>query len=273
MGSPGHFTVKAAVELLLRDQSITVSAESNLTGGEMVARDDGDAVVVLAALDPEEARLGHSNIGFSRADWERGSPDWWYVSMYLHKAAFDLLFSAVGECKASRMHLVVSLKGYTSHHPMAPGTRAENLFLRPADPSETLGSAKLAKGYVSSIFARNTLHAIAPPPGPDPYASEDGTNTEIPAPALIPADPVAAAVVALTVNVEKLRTSLKWGAGLIFVALLFLVGSDPFHVTGQRVCTLDLLKIEFGDDLKSLSGNKNPDISCRLGVVVVSQLY
>ncbi len=52
MGSPGHFTVKAAVELLLRDQSITVSAESNLTGGEMVARDDGDAVVVLAALDP-----------------------------------------------------------------------------------------------------------------------------------------------------------------------------------------------------------------------------
>jgi hypothetical protein len=35
---------------------------------------------------------------------------------------------------------------------------------------------------------------------------------------------VAAAVVALTVNVEKLHTSLRWGAGLVFVALLFLIG-------------------------------------------------
>lgn len=62
------------------------------------------------------------------------------------------------------------------------------------------------------------------PSGAGPLRIEDEPSTEIPAPAPIPLDPVAAAVVALTVNVEKLRTSLKWGAGLIFVALLFLVG-------------------------------------------------
>ncbi|VTU44259.1 hypothetical protein [Variovorax sp. RA8] len=122
------------------------------------------------------------------------------------------------------MILVLRLKVFTTHHPMAPGARNENLFLRPADPGDTLDWPKHANGYVNSIITKNTLHAIAPPPEPDPYVSEDEPNTEIPASALIPADPVAAAVVALSANVEKLRTSLKWGAGLIFVALLFLVG-------------------------------------------------
>lgn len=49
-------------------------------------------------------------------------------------------------------------------------------------------------------------------------------NTETSASAQIPADPVAASVVALTANVEKLLKTLKWGVGTIALVLLFLVG-------------------------------------------------
>ncbi|RYH66486.1 MAG: hypothetical protein EON54_04900 [Alcaligenaceae bacterium] len=167
---------------------------------------------------------GFANIGFNRADWEHGTKDQWYVALYLPKATFEPLIAAIEEGKVATMILMLRLKVFTTHHPMAPGARDKNLFLRPADPSDTLDWPKHANGYVSSIIMKNVFHAIAPPSEPDPYASEDNPNTEIPDSARIPADPVATAVLALSANVEKLRTSLKWGAGLIFIALLFLVG-------------------------------------------------
>ncbi|KWT97720.1 MULTISPECIES: hypothetical protein [unclassified Variovorax] len=195
----------------------TRTLELGIWDREVPLRDDGEQPAFSAPA-------GFANIGFNRADWENGTKDQWYVALYLPKAAFEPLIAAIAEGKVASIIVVLRLKVFTTHHPMAPGARNENLFLRPADPGDTLDWPKHANGYVNSIITKNTLHAIAPPPEPDPYASEDEPNTEIPASAPIPADPVAAAVVALSANVEKLRTSLKWGAGLIFVALLFLVG-------------------------------------------------
>lgn len=121
--------------------------------------------------------------------------------------------------------LTVLANLYTTHHPMAPYSMYEHLYIKPSDPEGRMSDwPKIAQGELSRITFSLAKSEIAPPPKPDPYASEDEPNNEIPAPAPISADPVAAAVVALTASVEKLRASLKWGAGLIFVALLFLVG-------------------------------------------------
>lgn len=205
------------ISIIGEPEKKTKTLELSVWDREMPLRDDGEQPGFSAPA-------GFANIGFNRSDWEHNTKDQWYVALYLPKAAFEPLITAIAEGKVATMILVLRLKVFTTHHPMAPGGRDENLFLRPADPGDTLDWPKHANGYVNSIITKNTLHAIAPPPEPDPYASEDEPNPEIPAPVPIPADPVAASVAALTVNVEKLRKTLKWGVGIIAVVLLFLVG-------------------------------------------------
>lgn len=204
------------ISIIGEPEKKTRTLELSIWDREIALQDDGE--------QPRfSAPAGFANIGFNRADWEFGTKDKWYVALYLPKAAFEPLIAAIAEGKVAAMTLVLRLKVFTTHHPMAPAARDENLFLRPADPGDTLDWPKHANGYVNTIITKSTLQVIAPPSEPDPYASEDDPNTGPPAAGPIPADPVAAAVLALNASVEKLGTSLKWGAGLILVAVLFLI--------------------------------------------------
>lgn len=167
--------------------------------------------------------LGFANLGFNRADWEIGTDDQWHVSLYLPKAAFDLLLGLVAEGKLVSMRLILRLAIYTMNHPMAPTGRSESLFLRPADPDDSFDWPKTADGHVVNVVVTKTKFDLIPTK-PDPYAHEEQEGTEMPLPARAPVDPVAASIAALTENMEKLRTTMKWGVGIIAVVLLFLVG-------------------------------------------------
>lgn len=168
--------------------------------------------------------IGFANLGFNRADWEIGTDDQWYVSLYLPKAAFDPLHGLVGEGELISMRLTLQLAIYTMNHPMAPAGRFESLFLRPANPGESFDWPKTADGHVVNVVVAKTKFKLALPPEPDTYADEGKPDMEMRPPARDPIDPVATSIMALTASVEKLRSMLRWGVGIIAVVLLFLVG-------------------------------------------------
>lgn len=165
--------------------------------------------------------LGFANLGFNRADWESGTDDQWYVSIYLPKAAFDPLRGLVAEGKAASMRLSLHLAIYTMNHPMAPTGRRENLFLRPAAPDDSLDWPKPANGHIINVAITKTKVDLA---SANPAAREESEPPEIQASASPSTDAVASSIAALANSMEKLLTTMRWGIGIIAMVLLLFVG-------------------------------------------------
>ena len=167
-----------------------------------------------------DSKLGDAMLGFSRADWEIGNSDDWWIACYLPKSFIDALVVDVRSGQIHGMKLGLSLRDlYTNVHSLAPVSARGNLFLRPNKRDNTIEMPEMATGYVRSIhFASANLNLQKP----QPPEHEDTFATEDEAQATSQEHPVALSVTILGAHVEQMRRTLRW-VGSLIVAVLLLV--------------------------------------------------
>ena len=164
--------------------------------------------------------LGGAMVGFSRADWEIGNSDEWWISCYLPEFFIDALLTDIRSGWIDSMNVGLRLSQlYTTEHPWAPVSSRGHLFLRPNKLDNSIGFPEMASGVVWVMNFASTSRDLSKPAPPEPV-EPDGFDEETQAPA--PDNPVASAVAILALRVESLRGTLKWVGGAIVVALLFL---------------------------------------------------
>jgi hypothetical protein len=164
------------------------------------------------------SELGGAMLGFNRADWEIGNDDDWWISCYLPKTFIAALIADVRSGQLDGVKLSLSLRGlYTSSHTWEPVSSRGDLFIRPDRRDNSLAIPDMAQGHVRAILFTSSPRDLRKPEPAEPIKPED--EDALPAPA---SDPVAAAVAALSLHVDQLRSTLKWIGGFIVVALLFV---------------------------------------------------
>lgn len=209
----------------LEDYGISVMGEpDNRTRSLKVILDHGDiaAAKVEAEKDTESfmysAPLGRAFLGFSRADWEIGNRDEWWLSCYVTKETLEGLSKTVTSGSAKSVKLGVRLANiYSDDHPMAPVSSKAHLFLRPDRKDNTINNPENARGYVLHLSVAEAAVDMRPVEVPQ----EDDTQEHMEVREL-PPDPVAAAIDRLTVAIAGLRSSLKWVGGIAAAALVIL---------------------------------------------------
>lgn len=162
--------------------------------------------------------MGASQLGFSRADWEVGSSDEWWLACSVTEATLHALSEAVTTGALQGVNLGLRLKDiYTLDHPMAPRSPRTHLFLRPSRSDNTIEWPECATGYiVSLVMSLSRVDMRRTEVKDDDYAEGCGEVREV------PQDPVAVAVGALTASVAALRQTIAWVGGIATVCLVIL---------------------------------------------------
>lgn len=166
--------------------------------------------------------LGGAMLGFNRRDWEIGNDDEWWSACYLPKPYVEQLEAAIVSGQLTGVRVGLALRGlYSDEGDWAPVSDRSNLFIRPNRKDNDIGHPDLANGFVSSIVFTTTKVDLRQPPQPEPSEPTDDFE---PSPPPAPVDAVSAAIATLAARVEATRSTIKWVAGFIVVAILFLAG-------------------------------------------------
>ena len=159
-------------------------------------------------------------LGFTRADWEIGNEDDWWISCDLPKSFIDALVSDIRNSQIDVMKMRLSLRPlYTTEDSWAPISSRGDLFIRPDVRDNSVAMPEMAQGYVDAIHFSSAPRDLRKPEPVEPLEPEN----EYAPPAPVP-DPVAGAIAMLTTRVEAMRTTIKWLGAFIVVALLFVAG-------------------------------------------------
>jgi hypothetical protein len=209
----------------LEDYGIAVIGEpTNNTRSLKVVFEPGDlgAARAEAESDPENIMLtppvGRAFLGFSRADWEIGNSDEWWLSCYVTTETLEGLSKTVISGSAKSVKLGVRLSNiYSDDHPMAPASSKAHLFLRPDKKDNSINYPENASGYVLHLSVAETAVDMRP----IEIAEHDEAQEHMELRAA-PPDPVAAALDRLAVAVASLRSSVKWVGGIAAAALVIL---------------------------------------------------
>lgn len=183
---------------------------------EPEARVQRDEAVLADRLT---SAYGAASLGFNRADWEIGTENDWWVSIYVRPDALDALVEGLKAGLVKELTLGLFLKNlFSDHHPYAPISECSHLFLRPNARDNTLEMPELASGMLSSISFSGpvaALKAAAPEVAPEP---DDVPEAVV---AVVTPSPVTVSSIEdLARRVDALRMTLKWVGGFIVLALL-----------------------------------------------------
>ncbi|KQV60138.1 hypothetical protein ASC95_01275 [Pelomonas sp. Root1217] len=212
---------------VLEDRSISVVGDPRSKSRRLtISFDPGDwkskpAPEGEAALSSLDTQLGGAMLSFSRADWEIGNDDEWWIACYLPPAFIDSLIADVRSGQLYAVKLSLSLRGlYTSSHHWEPVSARGDLFIRPNREDNSLSFPDMARGYVRAIHFSSSPRDLRRPEPADVVepSSEEEFRVEEP-------DPMATAITALAMRVDQLRSTIKWVGGFIVLALLFVAGS------------------------------------------------
>ncbi|WP_172222918.1 hypothetical protein [Caenimonas soli] len=212
-------------EARLEDYDLSIIGElTNKTRSVRVAIEVGDVSPALKEVDSVLGGLlfnkpmGVAQLGFSRADWEIGNSDEWWLSCYVTEATLRALSDAVATGALQSLKLGLRLKDlYTTEHPMAPISGKANLFLRPNRSDNTIECPECATGYIMHLSM--SLARVDMRPTEVKEDDEDQEHMEL---REVPLDPVAVAVAGLTASVGALRHTIKWVGGIAAVCLVIL---------------------------------------------------
>lgn len=228
-GAQAPVVVRLRGTALLEDRSISVvgdpsSKARNLT----ISLDAGDWKP--KPVEPKDGEfpschteLGGAMLGFSRADWEIGNDDDWFVSCYLPQQFIDALIVDVRNGQLAGMKLSLALRGlYTSVHTFEPVSSRGDLFIRPDRRDNSLAFPDMPQGHVRAIHFHSSPRDLRKPNPVEPVEPDEAGYQ--PEPTVPVADPVATAIGSLNQQVEQLRSTFKWVGGFIVLALLFIAG-------------------------------------------------
>jgi len=212
----------------LEDRSISVVGDSkskvrcltiSFEAGDWKPKPDGPKESDLLSIHSE---MGGAMLGFSRADWEIGNDDNWWICCYLPNSFIDALVADIRNGQFEDMKVSLALRGlYTSEHFLAPVSSLGDLFIRPNRKDNSLDFPDMAAGHVNSIYFNSAFRDLKKLESVEPIDPED-KDEDLPL-ALAP-DPVAVAISTLCIRVDQMRSTLKWIGGFIVVALLFVAG-------------------------------------------------
>lgn len=166
--------------------------------------------------------LGGATLSCNRHDWAIGNDDEWWSACYLPKPFVEQLEAAIASGHLTSVRIGLALRGlFSDEGDWAPPSARSNLFIRPNLKDNDIGYPDLANGFVSSMMFTTTRVDLRQPPEPE---SMEPTDDFEPARLPSPLDPVSLAITALSSRVEATRSTIKWAAGFIVVALLFVAG-------------------------------------------------
>ncbi|MBG9389328.1 hypothetical protein [Caenimonas aquaedulcis] len=211
-------------EACLDDYDISVIGEPDNKARRLrFTLEAGDVDPALAESDSRSRislskPLGGARLGFSRADWEIGNQDEWWLSCQLPDHTITALRDAIAAGRLRTVKLGVRMQDlYTTDHPLAPASSKSHLYLRPSRSGKSIEWPEMAYGYVIQ-FAMELSRVDMRPVELD-QDNPDHDHMEV---RKAPPDQVALALGVLTDSVLSLRSTLKWVGGIAVACLVVL---------------------------------------------------
>jgi hypothetical protein len=162
-------------------------------------------------------RSGFATLGFTRADWETGTDESWWLQCDLYPDTLEGLIAGVVGGALQEVYVTVRLRDLYSDTPgYVPGFgRDSDLFLRPNKRDNTLEFPENAIGWVVDLTWKLQSAELIPAP------QEEARQPETAAPPDESASPLMQATQLLAMRLEALRATVKW-VGSLIVAMLLL---------------------------------------------------
>lgn len=164
--------------------------------------------------------VGGANMGFTRRDWELGNKDEWWGACYLPQAFIDRIEAAILAGNLTGVRLGVAFRGlYSDRSEWEYSVSRSNLFLMPQEGCNDVTYPQIAAGFVTSIAFTTTKTDLRLRPTNDARAHVQPVEQSPPP---LPNEAITDGVAELAARLEATRSTIKWAAGFITMALLLL---------------------------------------------------